>query len=359
MATSLYSILEEIYKDPKQWKYYNGERGDYKSYDFLSYDFSRCFIQQYFISGEKSILAESIYRLSPLRQIHTVSTYFLGLYLYKFLKVSNYRKYKPSFRYLWFLTCLFHDFGYLIEDGIEPNWTRDIKFDIYKCLKIPPELQTYYDIDTLQEYSKYRHNIDHGIEGGRKLYDLLKKNYAHYQEKWAIQNDTPPQDEFLYRNKIWFRKSHENYYSEAALNIMLHNIWFCNDSHDIDKYTPKLEKLINKKLKFTYSAALLFVLIFADTIEPIKKIKVNNNASADEKKAAEEINVNNYKNILDNIFLSTEDQKLKITFNKLALSKIDYKYDEWIKSICGMREWIDLAIEESDDTISIDFCIGK
>lgn len=350
MATSLYSILEEIYKDPKRWKYYTGERGHYKSYDFLSSDFSRCFIQQYFISGEKSILTESLYRLSPLRQIHTVSTYFLGLYLYKFLKVSNYRKYQPSFRYLWFLTCLYHDFGYLIEDGIEPNWTSDIKFDIYKCLKIPPELQAYYDIYTLQEYSKHRQNKDHGIEGGRKLYDLLKKNYAHYQEKWAVQNNTLPQDEFLYRNKIWFRKSHENYYSEAALNIMLHNIWFCNNSHNIAEYTPKLKKLINKKLKFTYSAALLFLLIFADTIEPIKKTK-------DHSEVAKAINVSHY--ILNNIFLSTEDQKLKITFNKLALSKIDYQYDEWVRSICGMREWIDIAIEENDDTISIDFCNGK
>jgi len=357
MATSLYSILEEIYKDPKQWKYYNSERGHYKSYDFLSSDFSRCFIQQYFIFGEKSILTDSLYHLSPLRQIHTVSTYFLGLYLYKFLKVSNYRKYKPSFRYLWFLTCLYHDFGYLVEDGIEPNWTSDIKFDVYKCLKIPTELQSYYDVETLQEYSKIRDNKDHGIEGGRKLYDLLKKNYAYYQEKWAVQNNTQPQDEFKYRDKIWFRKKHENYYSEAALNIMLHNIWFCNDSHNIDKYTPKLEKLIDKKLKFTYSAALLFVLIFADTIEPIKKIKQANNDN--EKKAAEAINVSNYKNILDNIFLSTKEQKLIITFDKLSLSKIDYKYDKWIRSICGMRDWIDIAIEENDNTISIDFCIRK
>lgn len=73
---SLYDALYEIYKDSSQWKYYSGNRGNYSDKDFLSYEFSNLFIQQYFIAGQKSILTESIYRLSPLRQVHTVSTFF-------------------------------------------------------------------------------------------------------------------------------------------------------------------------------------------------------------------------------------------------------------------------------------------
>ncbi len=68
---------------------------------------------------------------------------------------------------------------------------------------------------------------------------------------------------------------------------MLHNIWFVeNDQNkdgiisekgkeetDAELYRKaKLDKLIGKKIKFTYSCALLFVLIYADTLEPVKKI---------------------------------------------------------------------------------------
>lgn len=75
MKENLYQVLYKIYKDPSLWKYYSGNRGDYSDEDFLSYEFSNLFIQQYFIAGQKSILTESIYRLSPLRQVHTVSTF--------------------------------------------------------------------------------------------------------------------------------------------------------------------------------------------------------------------------------------------------------------------------------------------
>lgn len=344
---SLYDALYEIYKDSSQWKYYSGNRGNYSDKDFLSYEFSNLFIQQYFIAGQKSILTESIYRLSPLRQVHTVSTFFLGLYLYKFLKVSSHRKYKPNFKYLWFLTCLYHDFGYIIEDGIDRNWVDGIKYDVYKYLEIPNELTGYYNIKIIKKYSRHRHNVDHGIEGGRKLYDLLKKNYAYYREKWAHENNVEPQDDFLYNGRIWFRKRHEKYYAEAALNIMLHNIWFANDPKKEEEYiAANLGELINKRLKFTYSAALLFVLAFADTIEPIKKAKeiVGND------------NVNQYKNpykiLLESIYISTENNKLKLSFERKVS---DYPYDNWMQSICDLDTWIDVEIERQGDSVIIDF----
>lgn len=347
MKENLYQVLYKIYKDPSQWKYYSGNRGNYSDKDFLSYEFSNLFIQQYFIAGQKSILTESIYRLSQLRQVHTVSTFFLGLYLYKFLKVSSHRKYEPSFKYLWFLTCLYHDFGYIIEDGIDRNWTDEIDYDVYEHLKIPNDLSTYYDVEIIKKYSAHRHNVDHGIEGGRKLYDLLKKNYASYRKKWAHENNVEPQDDFLYNGKIWFRKRHEKYYAEAALNIMLHNIWFANDLKMAEEYCKAdLGELINKRLKFTYSAALLFVLAFADTIEPIKKAKeiVGND------------NVNQYRNLyktlLESIYISTYNNKLRLSFER-KLS--NYPYDNWMQSICDLGTWIDVEIERQGDAVIIDF----
>lgn len=344
---NLYDALYEIYKDSSRWKYYSGNRGNYSDKDFLSYEFSNLFIQQYFIAGQKSILTESIYRLSQLRQVHTVSTFFLGLYLYKFLKVSSHRKYKPSFKYLWFLTCLYHDFGYIIEDGIGRNWTDEIDYDVYKHLEIPNDLTTYYNVEIMKKYSAYRGNVDHGIEGGRKLYDLLKKNYAYYREKWAHENNVKPQDDFLYNGRIWFRKRHEKYYAEAALNIMLHNIWFANDPQTIDKYRKAhMGKLINKRLKFTYSAALLFVLAFADTIEPIKKAKeIGGNDNVNQYK-------NPYKILLESIYISTENNKLRLSFER-KLS--NYPYDNWMQSICDLDTWIDVEIERLGDSVIIDF----
>lgn len=351
MKENLYQVLYKIYKDPPRWKYYRGNRGDYQDKDFLSYEFSTLFIQQYFIAGQKSILTESIYSLSPLRQIHTVSTFFLGLYLYNFLKVSSHRKYEPNFKYLWFLTCLYHDFGYIIEDGIDRTWTDKIKYDVYKCLKIPNELKIYYDIEIIKRYSEYRHNIDHGIEGGRKLYDLLKKNYAYYREKWAHQNNVEPQDDFLYNGKIWFRKRHEKYYAEAALNIMLHNIWLANDPQTIEAYRKvHLDKLINKRLKFSYSAALLFVLAFSDTIEPIKKAKgIGGNDNVNQYE-------NLYKTLLESIYISTDNNKLRLSFER-KLS--NYPYDNWMQSICDLATWIDVGIERQSDSVIIDFHVDN
>lgn len=363
MPKSLLNLLEDIYSDADKWKYYKGKRGCYKSYDFLSENFSNYFIQQYFSTGKKSILTESLWRLSRLRQMHTVSTFFIGLYLYQFLNVSDYRKYKPSFRYLWFLSCLYHDFGYIIEDNIDPQWTNDIQYDIYGNLTIPKELQSYYDIATIKRYSIYRCNKDHGIEGGRKLYDLLKKNYNAYQKEWALKHGCTPIDEFCIREHntgIWFRKSHEKYYAEVALNIMLHNIWLGNDRDTIDQYEHNgLNKLNNKKLTFSYSSALLFILIFADTLEPIKKLKDYDYTNSNEKHDAEKLNCKNYKTILNNIFIDHEEDKLVITFNPTALSALEYPYEKWVNSICGMTTWININITYENNKIEIDFNIHK
>lgn len=179
------------------------------------------------------------------------------------------------------------------------------------------------------------------------MYDLLKRNYYEHQERWAEKNRTIPIDDFEYPKGIWFRKRHEKYYAEAALNIMLHNIWFANDPKKEEEYiAANLGELINKRLKFTYSAALLFVLAFADTIEPIKKAKeiVGND------------NVNQYKNpykiLLESIYISTENNKLKLSFERKVS---DYPYDNWMQSICDLDTWIDVEIERQGDSVIIDF----
>lgn len=366
---SLYNVFCEIYQCPSRWSYYRSRNKKIiDGLDFMSCDFSRKFIEQYFRDGKKYKAIEHIDKLPDLRLIHMVSVFFIGIYLYEFLKVEDHKEYEPSFNYLWFLTCLYHDFGYIIENDIDDTWLDNINYDVYEHLEIPNDLTTYYDAEIIKRYSEYRHNVDHGIEGGRKLYDLLKRNYYEHQERWAKKNRTIPIDDFEYPKGIWFRKRHEKYYAEAALNIMLHNIWFVeNDQNkdgiisekgkeetDAELYRKaKLDKLIGKKIKFTYSCALLFVLIYADTLEPVKKIHKSKDDT--EKNAMQLNNVKHYKDILDNIFISTQGNKLILSFNKNRLSSIDYPYDLWVKDICVMREWTDVKIENIDNRIIIDF----
>ncbi|MCI8677855.1 MAG: hypothetical protein HFF46_05885 [Lawsonibacter sp.] len=106
------------------------------------------FIREYFMNAKKSLavfelneLAElntlplspslhlnrycaeniSSLRLSEYRATHTVSAFFLGIFLEHCLAPKNGNgveilagDYFFPFSYLWFLTCLYHDYGYIV-----------------------------------------------------------------------------------------------------------------------------------------------------------------------------------------------------------------------------------------------------
>lgn len=83
------------------------------------------------------------------------------------------------FSYLWFLTCLFHDLGYAVEDH---NSTSKKENDMYKDYlkelpRRPNGIPTLYNKKTLKSYSLLRaclHSCyDHGIVGGIALYHDL------------------------------------------------------------------------------------------------------------------------------------------------------------------------------------------
>lgn len=127
------------------WNYYGT---DFGTTDILDGDVSSKFINQYFENGEKglSLLIDPIatnkfvtnyftagrkksvltyrfeeqYQLPAERAIHTVSGFFLGLLIENcinnFNRLSLVSENYFPFAYLWFLTYLYHDYGYCVAE---------------------------------------------------------------------------------------------------------------------------------------------------------------------------------------------------------------------------------------------------
>lgn len=104
----------------------HGEKGDI-TYELDGYGDTIAYRQPNSLRniGKLNIDEDMPLHLSEYRAIHTVSAFFLGIFLEKCLTqencgvdISTQSAFFP-FSYLWFLTCLYHDYGYIIEE----NWT--------------------------------------------------------------------------------------------------------------------------------------------------------------------------------------------------------------------------------------------
>ena len=86
---------------------------------------ARNHINSYFTAARKeyalSFDFNEQHQLSDERSIHTVSTFFLGLLIENCLTGTNTLCIQSNnhfpFSYLWFLTCLYHDYGYCVTES--------------------------------------------------------------------------------------------------------------------------------------------------------------------------------------------------------------------------------------------------
>lgn len=164
-----------------EWNYY---RANISIDPLISPERSLDFIREYFQNGQKdyaivnlkecqnvcsrNIRNNSFYRVPPLhlsefRAAHTVSTFFLGIMLEHYIAQENGHaeisvgEETFPFSYLWFLTCLYHDWGYIVEE----NWTPRLEGEA-PCthrVKAPSDL-AILKRQLRIAYSPYRQNTD-------------------------------------------------------------------------------------------------------------------------------------------------------------------------------------------------------
>ena len=305
-------------------------------YSHISAQDAKSFIKYYFEAGHKKLDEDILEKLSIMRFEHMRSAFLLGVYLYNELdslrqkinnKIEEYknklkeqdllakklcednlfpeekgfydRDTRKTFLYLWFITCLYHDVGYIYEESKNKDTQEyDKKYKIIKEEKYEeicnnPLIMINNNIPCLfiKSYKQYFHVklcsndlgnncIDHAIAGGLRLYEALRKKHYEYINP---KNEHKKEMKSIFKNGIcdllWGPPIFDNFIIPCVENIIAHNIWFSLNNNDDEKYNQLgLEALIipkddngERKSPVTYKDySLLFLLDLVDTIEPIK-----------------------------------------------------------------------------------------
>lgn len=336
---------------------------NYNDFPFDSSDNAKEFIKQYFKTGEKDSIFNNkcIEGISDIRLYHTVSLFFLGILLRPLFE-KELQKLKPGFLYYWFLTSLFHDYGYSIENDKDNYIPKQINIcQLKDKLGIsdyslfnqafkstiavnsqPPQrinidnglIINYYDYCRMHKNIEF---INHGIVGGLLLYHGLRRNFEDTLEKARIDNPNLDDQDFNYpdRNGVHWSRSHEKYYRFVAESIIVHNIFFASKDDDKKVYKEYgIEKLIlseGSKVKYD---AFLFLLVLADTIEPIKHF-----------------NQINPRCILEKIDISIDEVKKTISIKIFDECLNSEKYFE---KILDLKNWLNVKdVNHSDREIKI------
>ncbi len=343
---NLLSTYKCIYEKSTLWDYY--EERHHKQFD-INEIFSKAFIKKYFKDGCK----ESVFNISkqfPKERIsHTVSTFFLGIFIKSSFSSFDIKNFEPDFRYLWFLICLFHDVGYEYESNKDKYSIDKYTLTHFKRSKKiicdnwlinswhPQAIPIEFDLNTIQQYYEFcrkeKNFVNHGFIGGLLLFNKLLKNFQDIKLK-ANKNE----------RKIWFDKCLENsfefgnlcwseadkeFYQQASEVILAHNIWFCAEKEDRKLYEDyKLDNLIiighpEKRISLEKSP-LLFLLALADTIEPLK-------AFPDIKSEC----------LLEKIKIIKIEKGFQIEILDDCLDN-----DKWFKNICEMQEWLKISVRK-------------
>lgn len=309
----------------------------YKDLDLIVTDNitnSNCksFIESYFIKARKTFLTErALDSLSnSYRAVHSTITYYLGAFIFKGIKAQVNKKNLNinynTFLFVWFLTALYHDYYFCLEDNTQP--LLDHTSSKLQSLKIKG-LEAPFTPETLALYLNYRNGKEHGISAGLALYEALETNLNN------ILIGGKEQD--IVGGLLW-KKSDKNLYALASSIIIKHNIWFVNEERDllskIENYRRNdLYQLIikdNSRQKYKDNE-FLFIFYIVDTIDPIKifskKMSIMNEDF-------------NFSDLLSSIFISHSNNTLKIRYAK----KYSCIYEDTLKKAFNMEKWMALNI---------------
>lgn len=283
------SIYKSIINRTNLWNYYNKDI----ERPVLS-DVNTCmtFIKKYILYSKKSksLLFDSIDYLDehyPSRLTHILSTFFLGLWLFRnnrsIVHNSITREIKQlscfrfnssdldkQFTFVWFMATLFHDLGYKAEYSKEGK-ELPIDYSIPDCdkngISYKQSIPSFYK-KVYSSYYNYRLKKEHGIYAGLN-FDKDICDIRRFQE----HNDS----------KLSWREELEELYHYVAWIILAHNIWMIReDNTNGQKYksnglneiilsSEKDDKGFYKDYKIKFCEFPLFTFFcIVDTIEPTK-----------------------------------------------------------------------------------------
>ena len=301
------------------------------------------FVKEYFKrSGKNSVL--DFINCVPKKELnndrtkHTNSIFFLGVLIYNktdlhsdFFENLNTAEYR-RFPFLWFLACLFHDFGFDIEDdekaivGIDNIEDLKNKYSISNnLLNTKPKETNKILFSLIENYFEYRlkdsKKIDHGIFAGLYFYDRLIKN----RKNKSFNNETT----------LFWGVELEEQYAQVATAIAVHNIWLPKKKY-ISRYKKyKLDDLIEdfKPIKFK-EFPLLYILGIVDTIDPMKTYMRDG--------------------ISPNVILESIDLEFdgnRVTFRNGTKSVLDFT--KMTKNADGLKGWLNVQVDYNKSELNL------
>ena len=301
---NLISRISNLLRDRNLWDYYSNNNFQFSIEDINNVNKCYEFINSYIKDSRKETIHFNKY-LNALRSFkekdiegyrmrHIVSLFFIGLVFFgnNFIKdkikneieeigvFSDIDNLDKEFVFVWFLTCIFHDIGYVFENDITSNelTIEEIHSESSSLRNLLPSIvwgnmPNHYNL-VISKYLYYRKSKDHGIMGGlsfaKNVCELRKIRY----------NNQPEGERYKWKPEL------DKLYKYIGCRICCHNIFYvrmgienlCNNiTYIISGLCPLIlngkkdmnGKYVQYPLHFT-KQPLFFLLCLIDSIDPMK-----------------------------------------------------------------------------------------
>ena len=354
--------LKEIYqvvREGNQWKYYEHSTCPTIEELFNSNHTSTDWVKTMFRDGEKLCVFNGFTNEVLLcdRMKHTISVYFLGIFIVNQIhpmkeRINTYVTSKgiEKWTYFWFLICLYHDYGYIVENDKDTYVPNLLDLDkLCQRLNVNSEVLSiiHYDNsalateDIINYFEFYRSQkqpfLNHGIIGGILLYHELTKNLDNIISQKKQQEEIFDDTNFAH-NGLHYSINHKDWYQICAESIILHNIWFAHNKKDITfNIQNGLTKFcLRRDEKLWYNNPLTNLLMLCDTLEPIKLIGTT---------------------ALTEVRLNANNNKIRITMPKRMLDNEMSRYKE---NMVSLKKWFKIhsRVYNGKNNFTITFTIN-
>lgn len=338
---NLLETYNKILSNPGKWKYYSrmdlsGIRCEASSL-FRNDNNARGFIERYFQAGNKlNVFYDHSQTGMESRWTHTLSVFLLGIVLSDVLGIDMTEEnecHNKANLYHWFLTCLYHDYGYVIEKN--PSVYPPREYRLHKLYRDCNGNPKYYLRNRKRESEfsdsvRWRYYewgrrkrdgfVNHGIIGGLMLYSQLCEFLEMMIKNHGGQTD------FIDDNiGLHYSINQITDFALGADAIIAHNIWF--------NVSPLSElKLIDGE-RHVYKQWLTALLVLCDTIEPLKAFPDYDYISV-----LENINID-FNSITDSINISGD------------YSGVDYS--QYLGKCESLKTWTYAKVDKDDRNVTL------